>query len=39
LVTWKGTDAAFIYAGVLLLLGAMVIAAIKFPSRPVKDPA
>ena len=39
LVTWKGTDAAFIYAGVLLLLGAMVIAAIKFPRRPVKDPA
>jgi hypothetical protein len=31
LVTWKGIDAAFIYAGVLLLLGALVIAAIKFP--------
>jgi FSR family fosmidomycin resistance protein-like MFS transporter len=39
LVTWKGIDAAFIYAGVLLLLGSLVIAAIKFPRRPIQDPA
>lgn len=38
LVTWKGIDAAFIYAGVLLLLGSLVIAAIKFPRRPIQDP-
>ncbi len=38
LVTWKGTDAAFIYAGSLLLLGAFVIAAIRFPRRLGEDP-
>ena len=37
-VTWKGIDAAFFYAGVLLLLGSLVIAAIKFPRRPIQDP-
>ena len=38
-VTWKGTDAAFLYAGLLLLLGALVIAGIRFPRRSVEDPA
>ncbi|MAF38380.1 MAG: hypothetical protein CL696_05785 [Chloroflexi bacterium] len=34
IVTAWGTEAAFIYAGALLLLGAVIIAAIKLPRKP-----
>lgn len=35
IVTGYGTTAAFLYAGALLLLGALVIAAIRLPRKPV----
>lgn len=35
IVTGFGTQAAFFYAGALLLLGALVIAAIRLPRQPV----
>lgn len=37
IVTAWGTEAAFLYAGALLLLGALVIAAIKLPRRPAQS--
>jgi hypothetical protein len=34
IATAWGTEAAFIYAGALLLLGAVIISFIKLPSKP-----
>jgi sugar phosphate permease len=38
IVTVWGTEAAFIYAGALLLVGALIIAAIKLPRKPDAAP-
>jgi MFS family permease len=38
IVTAWGTEAAFIYAGALLLMGALIIAAIKLPRKPQATP-
>jgi hypothetical protein len=38
IVTAWGTEAAFIYAGALLLLGAVIISAIKISGKPDATP-